>query len=275
MTIKSQSAKTSAQKRIHVNSDNVRYSNDSIFSLFSYHHNHVTEKSEQIEIEPKIANFVIRTKRKVPRTGLMLVGLGGNNGSTVAAGIIANRRNLSWKSRRGVHNANYLGSLTQSATLKMGDANGREKYFPFKRVLPLLNPDDLVVSGWDISGADLKTAMERAQVLPLGLQNRLSEEMAGIKPLPSVYYPDFIAANQNERADNLLEGSRASLLHLEKIRRDIRLFKEKEKLEKVIVLWTANTERFCEVTEGVHDTEQSFMKALKEGHSEISPSQVL
>lgn len=35
--------------------------------------------------------------------------------------------------------------------------------------------------------------------------------------------------------------------HLQKIRKDIKDFKEENKLDKVIVLWTANTERFCEV----------------------------
>jgi len=26
-------------------------------------------------------------------------------------------------------------------------------------------------------------------------------------PLPAIYYPDFIAANQENRADNILEGN--------------------------------------------------------------------
>ena len=35
--------------------------------------------------------------------------------------------------------------------------------------------------------------------------------------------------------------------HVEKIRSDIRKFKEDTQVDKVIVLWTANTERFCKV----------------------------
>ena len=34
--------------------------------------------------------------------------------------------------------------------------------------------------------------------------------------------------------------------HLEHIRKDIREFKEKHSLETVIVLWTANTERYTD-----------------------------
>jgi len=36
------------------------------------------------------------TEKTVPKIGVMLVGLGGNNGSTFTAGIIANKRQLSW-----------------------------------------------------------------------------------------------------------------------------------------------------------------------------------
>ncbi|CAN0505760.1 unnamed protein product, partial [Scytosiphon promiscuus] len=32
--------------------------------------------------------------------------------------------------------------------------------------------------------------------------------MEGMKPLPSIYFPDFIAANQSERANNVLTGSK-------------------------------------------------------------------
>ena len=43
----------------------------------------------------------------------MLVGWGGNNGSTVTAGLIANRRGLTWRNKNGEKEANMWGSLTQ------------------------------------------------------------------------------------------------------------------------------------------------------------------
>lgn len=42
--------------------------------------------------------------------------------------------------------------------------------------------------------------------------------------------------------------------HLEKIRKDIRDFKAANGLDKVIVLWTANTERFSSIIPGVNTT---------------------
>lgn len=41
------------------------------------------------------------------------------------------------------------------------------------------------------------------------LQEQLRPYMSGLKPRPSIYIPEFIAANQESRADNVLSGSMA------------------------------------------------------------------
>ena len=56
----------------------------------------------------------------MPNLGVMLVGLGGNNGSTFTAGVIANKRQLEWSTRNGTQKANFYGSFTQSATTHVG-----------------------------------------------------------------------------------------------------------------------------------------------------------
>lgn len=50
----------------------------------------------------------------------MLVGLGGNNGSTFVAGLLANKKQLSWETKSGIQSANFYGSFTQSATAHVG-----------------------------------------------------------------------------------------------------------------------------------------------------------
>ena len=92
--------------------------------------------------------------------------------------------------------------------------------------------------------------------------------MAPIKPLPSVYYPDFIAANQEERADDLLLGNDKQA-YLEQLRADIRKFKAYNGL---VVLWTANTERFADILPCVSDTADHLLCAIKTLHDEMSPS---
>lgn len=113
--------------------------------------------------------------------------------------------------------------------------------------------------------------MERARVLDYSLQIKLKPYMEKLKPRPSIYYPDFIAANQADRADNVIPGQ-SKWAHVEKIRENIRDFKSKKQLDKVIVLWTANTERFCEVREGLNDTAENLLLSIKNNDEEVSQS---
>lgn len=122
----------------------------------------------------------------------MLVGWGGNNGATFTAALIANKLGLSWPTKRGTQSANWYGSLTQASTLNLG----RNVNVALGSVLPTVNPNDIVVDGWDISGKNLAESMERAMVLDPSLQKMLQPHMEKYKPRASIYAPDFIAANQ-------------------------------------------------------------------------------
>ena len=208
-----------------VNSPDVTYTEDEIKSRYTYR----TTSVERVEhgkyvATPKETVYDFKVERKVGKVGMMLVGWGGNNGSTVTAGIIANRRGLVWATREGKQAANYYGSVVMGSTMKLGTeaATGKEINVPFHDILPMVHPNDLVIGGWDISAMNLADAMDRAAVLEPALKEQVKKEMAQLKPLPSIYYPDFIAANQEGRADNLLEGSKASMAHVEQIRKDIR-----------------------------------------------------
>lgn len=120
----------------------------------------------------------------------------------------------------------------------------------------------------------MSEAMQRAQVFDYELQVQLASEMRRFKPMKSIYYSDFIASNQNDRADNILEGDNINKLeHLKQIRQDINDFKKNNDLSKVIILWTANTERFAVLSE-VHESYDAFMEGIKKDHPEISPSMV-
>ena len=202
-----------------------------------------------------------------------MVGLGGNNGTTILGGIIANREKISWNTKKGVQQANMLGSMTQSSTMKVADSLDGEFYMKIKEVIPLVEPESLVVSGWDINAMDLASSMKRAQVFDYELQQKLEPYMKEYKPLKSIYYPDFIASNQEDRADNLMEGNE-KIMHLEQVRKDIASFKKDNNLNNVIILWTANTERFALELPGVNDTYENLIKSIKENHPEIVPSTI-
>lgn len=116
-------------------------------------------------------------------------------------------------------------------------------------------------------------ACERAAVLDWDLQRQMVPVLEQLKPLPSIYYPDFIAANQGDRANNLVpKGSKQQ--DLDHLRKDIRTFKAANKLDTVIVLWTANTERFTDVRAGLNLTADEVLASIARSDAEVSPSNV-
>ncbi|CAL8301686.1 unnamed protein product [Boreogadus saida] len=254
---------------ITIDSPNVKYSDTHIESQYSYQTTAVRREGSTITVSPDTHEMTFRTERTVPRVGVMLVGWGGNNGSTVTAAVLANRMGLSWTTKTGEKTANYFGSLFQSSTVSLGMAPEGEVHVPFRDLLPMVHPDDIIFDGWDISSMDLGRAMERAQVLDWSLQEELRPHMSSMKPRPSIFIPEFIAANQESRADNVLSGTIAE--QVEQIRADIRDFWQSSGVDKVIVLWTANTERFCDLTPGVNDTAENLLATIQRG-GEVSPS---
>ena len=209
---------------LKVDSPNVTYTGHEILSKYVYRTTSVEKTADGLVATPKETAYDFKTDQRVGRVGMMLVGWGGNNGSTVTAGILANRRELSWDTREGVRKANYYGSVVMGSTIKLGSDSetSEEINIPFHDMLPMVHPNDLVVGGWDISKMNIADSMDRAQVLEPTLKSLVRKEMSLMSPLPSVYYPDFIAANQEDRADNVLEGSKACWDHVEKLRKDIR-----------------------------------------------------
>ncbi|ODQ67360.1 myo-inositol-1-phosphate synthase [Nadsonia fulvescens var. elongata DSM 6958] len=275
------SSSTSGKVTVAVESARCQVKDNSLFSTYTYE-NAVVEKKEDgtLKVKPTSTDYEFKLDLSVPKTGLLLIGLGGNNGTTLAASIFANRQKMKFDTKQGEIEANYYGSVTQSSTIKLGvDADGHDVYAPFNEVVPFVHPNDLVVGGWDINDANLKEAAQRAQVLEVSLQQKLSKQMESIVPMPSIYYPDFIAANQTERANNLINPKGSAIendkwAHVEKIRKDIKEFKSKNCLDKVVVLWTANTERFSGLIDGVNDTAENLIKAVKQSHEEVSPSTI-
>ncbi|RMB89817.1 hypothetical protein DUI87_33832 [Hirundo rustica rustica] len=286
-----------------VESPDVTYSKEFIEAKYTYSTVHVCKENGVTKVRPCSTRFTFRTGRQVPRLGVMLVGWGGNNGTTVTAAVLANRLGLSWMTKTGRKTANYYGSLLQASTVCLGTGPSGDVYVPFRDLLPMVHPNDIVFDGWDISSLNLAEAMRRAEVLEWPLQEQLWPHMEKMKPRPSIYIPEFIAANQEERADNVLRGSMAqqvpagwhtggdagppgrcrpadacvppaplpAVSQVEQIRRDIRDFKESSGVDKVIVLWTANTERFCDVVPGLNDTADNLLRAIERG-LEVSPS---
>lgn len=256
---------------IQVQSPNTRYSDKYIEADYKYDTTVVKNEQGVLKVVPRTTRIQFRTSKHVPKLGVMLVGWGGNNGSTVTGAVLANKHNITWRTKEGLQKPNYFGSLIQAGTICLGTSEtSGEVFVPFNYVLPLASPNDIVFGGWDISSYNLADAMERAKVFDYDLQRQLRPRMEKMAPLPAIYDKDFIAANQESRADNVLNGTKWE--KVETIRKHIREFKEKNQVGKVIVVWTANTERFCDVREGLNDTWDNLLGSIKEDASEVAPS---
>jgi myo-inositol-1-phosphate synthase len=194
--------------------------------------------------------------------------------STCVAGTIANKLNMTWETKEGTRKSNYLGSIFLSSTMKIGNdySTGEPVYKSLHSLLPMIHPNDIVWSGWDINNTNLGDAMKRAQVLEYDLQRKLYPYMKDIVPLPSIYFPDFIAANQCHRANNVLDGTKHEQMEI--IRQNIRDFRTDHNLDNVILVWTANTERFTNVQDGVHDTAENLIASIQRNDDEISASTI-
>ena len=80
---------------------------------------------------------------------------------------------------------------------------------------------------------NIADAMERAKVFDYNLQEQLRPYMEHMRPRPSIYIPDFIAANQEDRADNVIRGTKKEML--DTIRRDIKEFKNNSGVDKASI----------------------------------------
>jgi len=223
----------------------------------SYSHQFSVCSNEKGDYNPDLCTFkfTFKTKTQLPKTGLMIVGWGGHYGALLTASLVAKKHHIPWSHKFG----------PQADTI-FGDAQTS-----FKNILPLVNPTELVLGGWDINDYDMLEAMKILEILSHDFQEKITPHVKDMKPLPSLYYENFILPSQEMRTDNVISGMH-KWDHLEKIREDIKNFKTVNQLDKVIVSWGGAPERDIQVTKGVHDDFDNILNAIKNDHAEIPPS---
>ncbi|KAL7543736.1 hypothetical protein ACHAXR_013014 [Thalassiosira sp. AJA248-18] len=174
--------------------------------------------------------------------GILIVGLGGNNGVTLLAGQVANRCNLSWETATtGRISANWFGCLTQIPPRGVYGGVGFQGRIP-----GLANANDAVVGGWDIRPTKLGQALYDCRVLEPDLVRQVREEMDKTEIMAGVWDPSFIGESQHETATHVVTGedNLSTRTRVERIRRDIRSWKEKNSVNgHITVIWSASVER--------------------------------
>ena len=74
-----------------------------LLATYDYQTTKITQEAGgMLKATPVTECLTFKTDCKVPRVGCMLVGWGGNNGSTLTASVMANKRKLEWRTKEGV-----------------------------------------------------------------------------------------------------------------------------------------------------------------------------
>ena len=200
------------------------------------------------------------------KLGVMLVGMGGNNGSTLIAGLLAHSKGITWSSKAGTeHKVEWLGSVSQYGNTP--DTDGTP--IPLKDLAGLYDPEDIIVGGWDICSDNMYQAAQKARVLDHALIEQIKDELSSITPLQGVYRPGWIASNQTDRVNNSLSQDLSHEDIISHLRAHINNFKTINGVDKVVVMWTASTERNSECT---WFNMGDLCEAIQDNDPEVSPS---
>ncbi|MGC1679542.1 MAG: inositol-3-phosphate synthase [Candidatus Binataceae bacterium] len=191
------------------------------------------------------------------KLGVLLPGLGAVS-TTFIAGVEAVKRGL------GVP----IGSLTQLATVRLGKrSDGRTPLI--KDFVPLARLDDLEFGGWDIFEDNAYQSARNAAVLDPAMLEQVREPLEKIRPMDAVFDPDYI---RRISGPNVKEA-RTKMDKAEMLMDDIRRFKERTGVARLVMIWCGSTEVFHRPA-AVHQTLKAFEAGLANNDPEIAPSQI-
>jgi myo-inositol-1-phosphate synthase len=177
--------------------------------------------------------------------GIMVVGLGGANGTTMLAGLLANQMNTQWFGPKGEPNTpNYYGCITQLNSRGVHGGVGYRNLSPSldKR---LGDASMAAVGGWDIRSTPPGDALLEAQILDYDLVRQVRSEMNKVKLFRGLFDPRFIGTSQHETASHVLteQDARNDSDALKCLRADIRYFKWRNGVVgHTTVIWSASVE---------------------------------
>jgi myo-inositol-1-phosphate synthase len=174
------------------------------------------------------------------RVGVAVIGLGGAVATTAAAGLELLRLGIAG------HDGLPLAGL---------DAD-------------LAAYEELVLSGWDVSGDDLATQAERHGVLGPAELAAAAPALSAVRPWPAVRNAAF-CRNVDGAHAVLADGHRAAA---GAIAHDLRRFREDAVLDGLVVLNLASTERPADLDAPALATLAGLERALDEDDPAVGPA---
>jgi myo-inositol-1-phosphate synthase len=191
------------------------------------------------------------------KLGVLLVGLGAVS-TTFIAGVEAIKEGL----------ADPIGSLTQMGTIRLGKRTDN-RVPTIKKFVPLAGLNDLVFGAWDIFPDSAYEAAMHAGVLEKDLLTKLKKPLQKVKPMKAVFDQSYV---KRLSGTNVKQGKNKLDLAKQLID-EIAEFKQKNKCDRLVMIWAASTEIFMK-PHAVHRNLQTFEQAMRENHKAIAPSMI-
>lgn len=191
------------------------------------------------------------------KLGILVVGCGAVT-TTFMTGVLMARKGL----------AKPIGSLTQYDKIRVG--KGAEKrYLKFDEIVPLAKLDDIVFGCWDVYPQNAYQATVYAEVLKAKDIEPVRDELEAIVPMKAAFDPNYA---KRLNGDNV-KDCKTRWEMAEALRKDIRDFKERTGVNRIVMIWAASTEIYVPYSETQHGTLAALEKAMKDDDREhVAPS---
>ncbi|MEE8604626.1 MAG: inositol-3-phosphate synthase [Candidatus Aminicenantaceae bacterium] len=202
-------------------------------------------------------NDTITIEKPAGKLGILMPGLGAV-ATTFVAGVMAIKKGI----------ARPFGSLTQMGTVRLGKRT--DKRIPMiKDFVELTDLNNLVFGSWDIFEDNAYNAALNAGVLDKDLLDKVKQDIEPITPMKAVFDQKYVKKLKGEHVKN----ADTKFDYAQMLIEDIQKFKAENNCDRIVMIWCASTEVFIK-SDPVHETIESFEKAMKENHPAIAPSMI-
>ncbi|HAF33648.1 MAG TPA: inositol-3-phosphate synthase [Sphingobacterium sp.] len=191
------------------------------------------------------------------KLGILIPGLGAV-ATTLIAGVASINKGFS----------KPIGSVSQLSRIRLGKRTENRNPL-IKDFVPLAKLEDVVFGGWDVYEDNVYEAASKAQVLEQGQLDAVKAELEAIQPMKAVFDRNFVKNLDGTHIKS--EKTRRELA--DAVQRDIREFKEKNGLDRIVLVWCGSTERYIETNEAF-STLAKLEEALDNDDQRIPPSMI-
>ncbi len=196
-------------------------------------------------------------KQAEGKLGVLVVGLGAVS-STFMTGVLMARKGL----------AKPVGSMTQYDKIRVG-RGADKKYLHYNEIVPIADLKDIVFGAWDVYPANAYESAINCEVLKEKDIEPVKDELLQIVPMKAAFDKNYAKRLDGDNVKTCKDRWDMT----EQIRQDIRDFKARTGVARVVVLWAASTEIYVPVDEKVHYHLADLEAAMKANDCEhIAPS---